>query len=166
MPTALRRFFTSRPAIATETVGDHRVTSYLSAELPPLAAVRAVRAVVLSGDQMLIVESAGSVHALPGGPHTADEEPQAALGRELRAVSGWAVTVSALLGCKFAAPLGASAADEWAELIYLASADHLAPPDAASSAVHWEPLAQLHHLGLARSDRAWLDAAVRLRATL
>ncbi|HEU5097731.1 MAG TPA: hypothetical protein VFU22_01715, partial [Roseiflexaceae bacterium] len=44
-----------------------RVTSYLTAEVPPLGLVTSVRAIVLNDESVVVVRAPEGLHLLPGG---------------------------------------------------------------------------------------------------
>ena len=93
----LTRFLADREPIAVEDVdwGSQmrlRMTAYLTDATPPLRYVTSARAIVMHGDQVLVVEDQdGTRHVIPGGRLEASELPEAALHREIAEETGWQV---------------------------------------------------------------------------
>src|SRR5262245_48367692 len=77
-----------------------RVTSYRCAELPPLALITSVRAVVLHEASVMVVRAPEGIHILPGGRREPDESLLDTLAREVLEETGWTLEAPRLLGFK------------------------------------------------------------------
>jgi len=75
-----------------------RVRTYLTTTLPPLDLVSSVRALVIKGDQILVVRDPISVHILPGGRREAGETLMQTLQREVLEETGWTIRAAHLIG--------------------------------------------------------------------
>jgi ADP-ribose pyrophosphatase YjhB (NUDIX family) len=75
-----------------------RVRTYLTTTLPPLDLVSSVRALVLQGDQILVVRDPISVHILPGGRREPGETFMQTLEREVLKETGWTIQSPRLIG--------------------------------------------------------------------
>src|SRR5262249_3316920 len=83
-----------------------QVASYLCQELPPLAMVTSVRAVVIRDEQVLVIRDPGGYHLLPGGRREMNETLLQTLQRELQEETGWSLADITLLGFKHFHHLG------------------------------------------------------------
>lgn len=99
MDPALEQFLNKKsPAAVENTVwGDGRfpldVHFYLTDTLPPLAFISSVRAVLLRGDEVMVVfDGVTPYHVIPGGRREAGETLTATLRRELLEETGWTFT--------------------------------------------------------------------------
>src|SRR6185436_7871185 len=77
-----------------------RVTSYLTTEMPPLAFVTSVRAVVLNGTSVMLVHAPDGTHILPGGRREEGEALIDTLMREVLEETGWTIDQLQMLGIK------------------------------------------------------------------
>lgn len=76
------------------------VNTYLHATPPPAEFITSVRAVVLRGNDVLVVRDPDGQHILPGGRRVAGESYAETVMREVLEETGWQVAVGALLGFK------------------------------------------------------------------
>ncbi len=68
------------------------VITYLSNELPPTQYITSVRAIVLQGNQVLVVcDRDDHYHVVPGGRREANERLEETLQREILEETGWLV---------------------------------------------------------------------------
>jgi 8-oxo-dGTP pyrophosphatase MutT (NUDIX family) len=75
-----------------------RIAYYVGAEPPDERLVTSVRAVVFSGDGVLVLRNPDAVHALPGGRREPGESFEETLRRELLEETGYAVEEPRPLG--------------------------------------------------------------------
>lgn len=81
-----------------------RVGEHLAPDLPPDELVTSVRAVVLVGEQMLVVHDPHAIHILPGGRREPGETLLATLRREVLEETGWELGEPVLLGFRHLTP--------------------------------------------------------------
>lgn len=74
------------------------VAGYLTKAVPPLAYVTSVRALVLRGDALLVMEDEAGLHILPGGRREPGEAIEETVRREVLEESGWTLRLGPLLG--------------------------------------------------------------------
>ena len=74
------------------------LTYYLAEQQPPLPYVASSRAVLVDGDDVLVVRGPGGNHVMPGGRLEAGESTEDALRRELLEETGWTIARLQLIG--------------------------------------------------------------------
>jgi ADP-ribose pyrophosphatase YjhB (NUDIX family) len=152
------------------------ITGYLTQELPPLAYVTSMRAVVLRGGAVLAMEDDDGLHILPGARRERGEAIEETLRREVLEEAGWSLHIGPLLGVthfRHTGPAPALAADspyhypypDFLNLVYLAEAvtydaDLLLPNAFEQQPYRLQPLATLALERLDAGARAYLAAAV------
>lgn len=177
MGTTLETFLQSHTYVAREsTVWGHgtiplEVTSYLSPAPVPLELVTSVRAVVLDGnEQVLVVRDPGGYHLIPGGRREPGETILQTLQRELQEETGWSVTHVKQIGFKHFRHLGPQPANFFAypdflQLIHSARAEtydaELREKDGYELEALFRPMSELAQLSLMASDLAFLQAAIQ-----
>ncbi len=155
------------------------MTGYLTSEMPPLAYVTSLRAVVLRDDAVLAMEDDDGLHILPGDRREAGEAIEETLRREVLEESGWTLRLGPLLGFthfRHRGPEPSLAVDspyhypypDFLNLIYVAEAifyDHdlLLPNAFEQQPYRLQPLATLALERLDAGARAYLAAALRQR---
>lgn len=182
MEQELATFFAERSPFATEeacwgkggSIPLH-VAAYELTCLPPLAFVSSVRAVVLRGDAVLLLQLPDELAVLPGGRREPRETLEQTVRRELREETGWEVRLGPLLGCihfhhrgprlpgyRFPYP-------DFLNVVYLAEAltyDAVAllPNEHEQVPFVLRPVAQVRDLPLLPIARGFLDAGLAARA--
>jgi 8-oxo-dGTP pyrophosphatase MutT (NUDIX family) len=149
-----------------------RARTYLTATLPPLDLVSSVRALVLKGDQILVVRDPVSVHILPGGRREPGEALLQTLQREVLEETGWTIRPQRLIGMVHFQQLTPRPDDnrypypDFLHLIFAASADRYDAArrerDGYELESGFQPLASLNALALSRGERALLRVAIQL----
>ncbi len=155
-----------------DTWGELRlqVTTYLTRQLPALDLVSSVRAIVLKGDEVLVVRDPTRQHILPGGRREAGEAVEQTLRREVLEETGWEIGSPQLIGVLHFHHLSARPTDyrypypDFWQLVYVAAAARHRPEarqvdDYELEAV-WLPLAAVRQMPLARGEQALLTAAL------
>jgi 8-oxo-dGTP pyrophosphatase MutT (NUDIX family) len=146
------------------------VTSYLCAELPPLAFVTSVRAVVLKDSSVMVVRDPDSTHILPGGRREPDEALIDTLTREVLEETGWAIDEPRLLGIKHfhhltsIPPKYRYPYPDFLQVVYCARARHYFPDarevDGYELETKFMPIEEALQMPLAPNDRLWLQSAL------
>ena len=149
-----------------------RVRSYLSDDLPPIALVTTVRAVVFQDSHVLVIEDAdGNVHLTPGGRCETGETLEETLRREVLEETGWTLQEVRLLGLlhfhhlvdkpegyRYPYP-------DFVQLIYTGQAGEYRGEarevDDYELDACFQPLEQLERLSLSASQRMFLNAGLR-----
>lgn len=150
------------------------VASYLCADLPPLAYVTSVRAVVFRGDAVLATREGKTWHVLPGGRREGDEAPTATLEREILEESGWTLADATLLGCLHLRHLTPRQPDypwphpDFLQPVYLARAANFRPEALLPNAYEpdpytFRPIAEMVARAMPMVERALLQAALARR---
>ena len=143
-------------------------TSYLGQELPPLAYITSVRAIMLKENQVMVVRDPESYHILPGGRREANEALLETLRRELQEETGWSLTDIIQIGFIHFHSL-APRQPEWpvhpdfVQVVYTGQAETYHPEareqDGYELEASFRPRAELASLNLTEPDLAFLDAA-------
>lgn len=144
------------------------MTTYLTNQLPALDLVTSVRAIVLSGTQVVVVRDPTRQHSLPGGRREPAESIVQTLRREVLEETGWVVGPVRVLGIKHFHHLTARPADyaypypDFLQLIYVATGEHRLPAaqqvDGYELAIELMPLEAVKTLALSASERVLLAA--------
>ena len=173
MTTDIDRFLSRQHRVASSLTqwGVHKlkVRGYLSAESPPTELVTSVRAIVLRGDQVLVMHNLDSHHILPGGRIEQGESHLEALRRELLEEDGAEIEVGRQIGIihfehitpkpeEYAYPY-----PDFLQRVYAASLLAYVPPTKIED--EWETGSQLLPLSevgetLEGHEKAFLEAAV------
>ena len=95
MDDDLAEFLSPLTPFAEETVTWPNVTlrmaCYLTKRMPPRRYVTSVRAIVIDGDQVLVVQDPNNRHVMPGGMLKPNETPEDTLRREVFEETGWSL---------------------------------------------------------------------------
>ena len=75
-----------------------RLSCYLTDATPPRQYVSSARAIVVKGDQVLLVQDQVGTHITPGGRLEPDETPEIALRREVLEETGWSLSTVRPIG--------------------------------------------------------------------
>jgi ADP-ribose pyrophosphatase YjhB (NUDIX family) len=150
-----------------------RVAGYLSTELPPLAYVTSVRAILLRADRVLLLRNSDGAHILPGGRREVDETVEATLRREILEESGWAIAQPTLLGLLYFHHLSPKPAEypyphpDFLQLVYVAEAasfvERVPLPDEYERDARFVPIAELNAMSHAPEGLQFLPYALRAR---
>ena len=110
------------------------ITYYLSSNLPPLAYVTSVRAVVFrAGEVLTVLDPSGEYYLAPGGRCETGESVEETLNREVLEETGWTVQNPALLSIIHFQHLSPKPDDyphphpDFLQLVYVAQADRFMP---------------------------------------
>lgn len=152
------------------------IRTYLSKEMPPLAYVTSVRALVFRDVEVLVVQDfKNSFHLTPGGRREMGETLEQTLHREILEETGWTIIRAALLGFMHFHHLAARPLDypyphpDFVQLIYVADAGQFVPeaqvPSEYELATGFRPITSAKILRQTASQRILLDAAIKLRNT-
>jgi len=149
-----------------------RARTYLTTTLPPLDLVSSVRALVLKGDQLLVVRDPISVHILPGGRREPGETLMQTLEREVLEETGWSIREPRLIGLAHFQHLTPRPDDyrypypDFLHLVYVATAERY---DAAQREVDgyeleagFQPIATVADLPISQGERTLLQAAIHV----
>lgn len=149
-----------------------RITGYLTDELPPIAYVTSVRAVVFREDSILAFRDRHGVHVLPGGRRELDETLEETLRREVLEETGWRIAGVSQLGFADFRHLTPKPPDypypypDFLQIVCLAEATEFVPeariPDEYVEESFFHPPDQIDSLTLTPSEWLFLDAAIRL----
>src|SRR5262249_37373921 len=149
-----------------------QVTSYHCSEVPPLAFVTSVRAIVLNDAAVMLVRAPDGTHILPGGRRESGESLTDTLMREVLEETGWTIDQLQLLGVKHYAHLTPIPPDyrypypDFVQIIYRAHAQQYLPDvreiDGYELETKFIPIADALRLPLAPSDHMWLRTALGL----
>jgi 8-oxo-dGTP pyrophosphatase MutT (NUDIX family) len=146
-----------------------RVTSYLTGEIPPLALVTSVRAIVLSDESVVVVRAPEGLHLLPGGRREPGEALVDTLTREVLEETGWTIGQIQLIGFKHYHHITPKPAGylypypDFLQLVYRAVAMQYLPEAREVDGYEIEtmliPVAEALRLPLVDSDHLWARAA-------
>jgi 8-oxo-dGTP pyrophosphatase MutT (NUDIX family) len=147
-----------------------QVTSYLCSEVPPLAFVTSVRAIVLNDADVIVVRAPEGMHLLPGGRREPGEALVDTLTREVLEETGWTLGQIQLLGIKHYHHLTPEPAGyrypypDFLQLVYRARAGRYLPDareiDGYEIETKLMPMADALRLPLVASDHLWLRRAL------
>lgn len=173
---ALQTFIAPLTSLVTEVydwpAARFQVNTYLHSAPPSDEFITSVRAVVLRGDTVLVVQDPDGRHILPGGRREAGESYTETAIREVLEETGWQVTIGPLLGVRhfdyltpkpphINAPYPA-----FAQLVYVAQAVSYHPEAREQGGyelgAEFVPLTQIEPIPLLESDRLFLQAALGL----
>jgi 8-oxo-dGTP diphosphatase len=148
-----------------------RVTSYLTAETPPLHFVTSVRAIVLNGPAVILVHAPDGTHILPGGRREEGEALTDTLMREVLEETGWTIDRLQMLGVKHYHHLTPMPLEyrypypDFLQIVYRAHAQQFFPEarevDGYELETKFIPADQALRLPLMPSDHMWLRAVLR-----
>jgi 8-oxo-dGTP pyrophosphatase MutT (NUDIX family) len=146
-----------------------RVSSYLAAEVPPLAYITSVRALVFREISVLLWYEGEAVHLFPGGRREPGETLEGTLRREVLEETGWRLAEPSLLGfMRFRhqrpKPEGYSHPyPDFLQLVFHASAHERMPVarrlDTDPVEAVFVPIAEVLALDLSPGQRLFLEAA-------
>ena len=173
---ALQTFIAPLTSLVTEVydwpAARFQVNTYLHSAPPPDEFITSVRAVVLHGDTVLVVQDPDGRHILPGGRREAGESYAETATREVLEETGWQVNIGPLLGVKHfdyltpKPPHINAPYPVFAQLVYVAQAvsDHPAAREQGGYELGAEfvPLTQSEPVPLLESERLFLQAALGL----
>ena len=148
------------------------VTYYLTTELPPLAYVSSVRAVVFRDGAVLVVrDPKGGYHIVPGGRGEKGETAVETLRREMLEETGWVLRDTTLLGVIHYHHLAPKPADyayphpDFLQLVYVAEAERFVPEamvfDEYVVESHFWQVGEIRPLLRSPGQVSLLDAAIR-----
>jgi 8-oxo-dGTP pyrophosphatase MutT (NUDIX family) len=151
-----------------------RLTWYCTDEEPPLALVTSVRAIVVRGDEVLVLHEPGGKHAIiPGGRREPGESPEETLRREVLEETGWTLGAIAPLGFLHLRNLGPQPPGhpypypDAFQIIRLAEAGVFRPEaliyDEWVADSGFIPVGQVRGLAIRAGERALLEAALLRR---
>jgi 8-oxo-dGTP pyrophosphatase MutT (NUDIX family) len=175
MDTALSAFLRDLAPAATETDkwGEltFQVSGFLTASAPPLEYVTSVRAVVIQGENALVITSPDREHILPGGRREPGESLIETLRREALEETGWSLRSLRLLGFKHFHHLTPKPDNhpypypDFLQVVYTGTAEVYHPDqrivDDYELDARFLPLAEVCTLPLSPIQRMFLDAAVQ-----
>jgi 8-oxo-dGTP pyrophosphatase MutT (NUDIX family) len=149
-----------------------RVRTYLTTKLPPLDLVSSVRALILKGDQILVVRDPIGVHILPGGRREPGETLLQTLEREVLEETGWTIRDARLIGLAHFQHLTPKPDDyrypypDFLHLVYVATADRYDPTqreaDGYELEAGFQPLPTVEALPISQGERALLRSAIQV----
>ncbi len=156
-----------------EAVWDpHRLclTYYLAEEQPPLPYVISSRAVLVDGDDVLVVRAPGGTHVMPGGRLEAGESPEDALRREVLEETGWTIARQQRIGFRHFRHLTPKPHDwpdpypHFLQVVYACAPGEYRPelmePDEFVLGTEFLPIVEARRLDMDVGQPAFLDAAV------
>ena len=177
MEPDLAAFLLGRWPVVTEAVDwgngfRFRVAAYLGDELPPVAYVTSVRAVVLRDGLVLVQRDRDGLHVRPGGRREAGEPLEATLHREVREETGWTLCSVSVLGFMRyhhldpKPPAHPYPHPDFLQVVYAARADTFSADarldDGYEVESAFRSVAEIRTLGLSRRERVYLDTALKV----
>jgi 8-oxo-dGTP pyrophosphatase MutT (NUDIX family) len=149
-----------------------RVRSYLSDDMPPVALVTTVRAIVFMHANVLVIRDAdGTVYVTPGGRREAGETLAGTLRREVLEETGWTLLNVRLIGFMHFRHLADKPEGyhypypDFLQLIYTGQAGEYRS-EAQEVGIYdagFQPLEQVRQLSLSVSQRMFLEAGLSRR---
>ena len=175
----LASFLAPLPSFAKEAAnwGRHRfdLTDYLAEEQPPLRYVTSSRAVLIDGDDVLVVRDPGGNHVMPGGRLEAGESPEDALRRELLEETGWTIARLQRIGFRHfhhltpEPPGWTYPYPNFIQVVYACAPGEYRPermePDEFVLGAEFVPIVEAKRLDLDAGQPGFLDAAVAALST-
>jgi ADP-ribose pyrophosphatase YjhB (NUDIX family) len=183
LPAELARFLARCGRLAEETVvwgtGEDslrlRLVTYVTDETPPLAYVTSVRALVVRGDEVLVVRDPSGYHVIPGGRREAGETLEETLRREVLEETGWTLTEPQMLGFGHFHNRSPQLPEyahypypDFVQVVYMADAG-LWLPDARVAddyelEASFRPIGEVGQIALSAGEQVYLAAALARRA--
>lgn len=147
-----------------------RLVDYLSPELPPDELITSVRAVLLRGDKVLVVQDQhNKQHILPGGRRDPGETVLQTLQREIGEETGWRIDNVRLLGFRHYHHLTPEPQDysyiypDFCQAVYVAQTAQYAPEakifDEYVLDTYFVPIADAQAIELTPGEQQYLAAA-------
>ena len=179
MDDGLAEFLAPLPSLATEAVmwAPHRfhLTYYLAEQQPPLPYVTSSRAVLIDGDDVLVVRDPGGNHVMPGGRLEAGESTEDALRRELLEETGWTIARLQRIGFRHfhhltpEPPGWTYPYPDFIQVVYACAPGEYRPermePDEFVLGAEFVPIVEARRLDLDAGQPGFLDAAVAALST-
>jgi ADP-ribose pyrophosphatase YjhB (NUDIX family) len=175
MDAILRAFHRERtPAVVDQVRWAEKdlplqIVCYRDTTVPPIAYISSVRCVLLRDSDVMVQRDRTTTHILPGGRREGDESVEAALRREVREETGWAITAPRLLGFMHfhdpnpAPPGHPYPHPDFLQMVYTARATILVPgarlDDGYELSSVFVPIANAIRLPLSTRERFFLAAA-------
>lgn len=147
-----------------------QITSYLGHELPPLACVMSVRAIVFREEMVLVLRNRDALHIVPGGRREIGETLDDTLRREVLEETGWTLRAPTMLGFMHFHHLSPKPSDyvhphpDFTQVVYMAQAEVYLPDARVADDYEIEstfhPPATVYALALTSGERLYLAVAL------